>query len=431
MSNNSDIVFTPSARRAQVERGSADRYDKRIAAGFPERVTAELAAFIAELDTAFLATVSAAGAPYIQHRGGPKGFIKVLDDKTLGFADYAGNRQYITISNLADNDRAYLFLLDFAARRRMGLGPGAGGGRRSSIAGAPRRSELSRPPRARDPVHGRGMGCELSSTLPRASPKPRLPRPPLCCGIASRRWKRECAAASGGGRFAGIDPRACDFVITAPFPNDRAAPMFARKAVSGMNHDSYDDGYIRGILNTVKTIAMVGVSANTSRPSYFAFKYLHERGYRMIPVNPGLAGQELLGRKAYAKLADIPEPVDMVDIFRASQYALPIVQEALALTPRPQVIWMQLGVRNDEAARLAEATGLKVVMNRCPKIEYGRLSSEIAWMGVNTAPSRRRRLSCSAAASSAWRSSRITMAGGSTDAAQRAQTDDLRRPLIA
>jgi predicted pyridoxine 5'-phosphate oxidase superfamily flavin-nucleotide-binding protein len=119
MSNNSDIVFTPSARRAQVERGSADRYDKRIAAGFPERVTEELAAFIADLDTAFLATVSAAGAPYIQHRGGPKGFIKVLDDKTLGFADYAGNRQYITISNLADNDRAYLFLLDFAARRRI------------------------------------------------------------------------------------------------------------------------------------------------------------------------------------------------------------------------------------------------------------------------------------------------------------------------
>ena len=117
--NNSDIVFTPSARRAQAERGSADRYHKRIATGFPERVTAELAAFIAELDTAFLATVSAAGAPYIQHRGGPKGFIKVLDEKTLGFADYAGNRQYITISNLADNDRAYLFLLDFAGRRRI------------------------------------------------------------------------------------------------------------------------------------------------------------------------------------------------------------------------------------------------------------------------------------------------------------------------
>ncbi len=94
-------------------------YEKRLAAGFPDRVTNELAAFIAGLDTAFLATVSAAGAPYIQHRGGPKGFIKVLDDKTLGFADYAGNRQYITLSNLAENERAYLFLLDFAARRRI------------------------------------------------------------------------------------------------------------------------------------------------------------------------------------------------------------------------------------------------------------------------------------------------------------------------
>jgi uncharacterized protein len=119
--NNSDIVFTSAARRAQIERGSAQAYDKRVAAGFPDRVTPDLAAFIGELDTAFLATVSPAGAPYIQHRGGPKGFIKLLDDKTLGFADHAGNRQYITISNLAENDRAYLFLLDFAARRRIKL----------------------------------------------------------------------------------------------------------------------------------------------------------------------------------------------------------------------------------------------------------------------------------------------------------------------
>jgi uncharacterized protein len=121
MSNNSDIVFTPAARRAQAARGSARVYEKRIAAGFPDRVTPELAAFIGELDTAFLATVSAAGAPYIQHRGGPKGFIKVIDDKTLGFADYAGNRQYITLSNLAENDRAYLFLLDFGRQRRIKL----------------------------------------------------------------------------------------------------------------------------------------------------------------------------------------------------------------------------------------------------------------------------------------------------------------------
>ena len=121
MTNNSDVVFPPAARRAQAERGSARAYDKRIAAGFPDRVTPELAAFIAALDTAFLGTVSGAGAPYIQHRGGPMGFIKVLDEKTLGFADFAGNRQYITISNLAENDRAYLFLLDFARQRRIKL----------------------------------------------------------------------------------------------------------------------------------------------------------------------------------------------------------------------------------------------------------------------------------------------------------------------
>jgi uncharacterized protein len=151
-----------------------------------------------------------------------------------------------------------------------------------------------------------------------------------------------------------------------------------------MNHDAYPDSYIRGILNTVKTIAMVGASEKENRPSYFAFKYLLERGYHMIPVNPGHAGEIMLGQKTYARLSDIPEPIDMVDIFRASQYALPIVQEALSLKPRPQVIWMQLGIRNDEAAALAEANGMKVVMNRCPKIEYGRLSSEIAWIGVNT-----------------------------------------------
>jgi uncharacterized protein len=121
MTNNSDIVFPHAARRAQTQRGSARGYEKRIAAGFPDRVTPELSAFIAELDTAFFGTVSAVGAPYIQHRGGPKGFIKVLDDKTLGFADYAGNRQYITISNLAENDRAHLFLLDFARQRRIKL----------------------------------------------------------------------------------------------------------------------------------------------------------------------------------------------------------------------------------------------------------------------------------------------------------------------
>ena len=188
-----------------------------------------------------------------------------------------------------------------------------------------------------------------------------------------------------------------------------------------MDHDNYDDGYIRGILNTVKTIAMVGVSANTSRPSYFAYKYLLERGYRMIPVNPVIAGQELLGRKVYAKLAEVPEPIDMVDIFRAPRYAVEIVEEALALTPRPQVIWMQLGIRNDEAAKLAEANGLKVVMNRCPKIEYGRLSSEIAWMGVNTRTLTAKKAQLFGRGIQRMALNRVTVAGGTTEAAMHAQ----------
>jgi predicted CoA-binding protein len=179
-----------------------------------------------------------------------------------------------------------------------------------------------------------------------------------------------------------------------------------------MNHDVYPDSLIRGILNTVKTIAMVGVSANTSRPSYFAFKYLLERGYRMIPVNPGLAGQELLGRQGYARLADIPEPVDMVDIFRASQFAGATVEEALALKPRPRVIWMQLGIRNDDAARLAEGAGLQVVMNRCPKIEYGRLSSEIGWMGVNTRTLTARKAQLTGRGVQRMALNRVTTAGG-------------------
>lgn len=153
---------------------------------------------------------------------------------------------------------------------------------------------------------------------------------------------------------------------------------------SAMNHDAYPDSYIRGILNTVKTVAMVGTSPKDNRPSYFAFKYLQGRGYRMIPVNPGQAGKTILGEKVYGTLTDIPEPVDMVDIFRSPEYVLPVVQEALALNPKPKVIWMQLTIRNDEAAALAEAAGVKVVMNRCPKIEYGRLSTEISWIGVNS-----------------------------------------------
>ncbi|HEV2630372.1 MAG TPA: pyridoxamine 5'-phosphate oxidase family protein [Pseudolabrys sp.] len=117
--NNASIVFTPAAQKAQAERGSARAYAARVAEGFPDTVTPELAKFIAEQDTVFLGTASADGAPYIQHRGGPPGFIKVIDEKTLGFADYRGNRQYITLANLSENDRAYLFLLDPARKQRI------------------------------------------------------------------------------------------------------------------------------------------------------------------------------------------------------------------------------------------------------------------------------------------------------------------------
>ena len=153
-----------------------------------------------------------------------------------------------------------------------------------------------------------------------------------------------------------------------------------------MNHDAYPDEYITGILEDCRVIAMVGASANVSRPSYFAMKYLLGKGYVVHPVNPTLVGRELLGQAAFADLAEVPAPVDMVDVFRSSEAALEVTQQAIALRDRLgiKVVWMQLGVRNDEAARLAEAAGLKVVMNRCPKIEYGRLSGEIGWAGVNS-----------------------------------------------
>ena len=151
-----------------------------------------------------------------------------------------------------------------------------------------------------------------------------------------------------------------------------------------MNHDRYDDSYISGILNSVRSVAIVGASANDVRPSYFVAKYLIDKGFEVYPVNPGQAGREILGRMTYAKLADVPVPIDMVDIFRPSAAVPAIVDEVLALDPLPQVIWMQLTVRHDEAAAKAEATGIKVVMNRCPKIEYARLSGEISWNGVNS-----------------------------------------------
>ena len=145
---------------------------------------------------------------------------------------------------------------------------------------------------------------------------------------------------------------------------------------------AYSDAKIRRILATVRTIAMVGASTNWNRPSYFVMKYLQGKGYRVIPVNPTAAGQELQGEQVYASLRDIPDKIDMVDIFRASEAVPPIVEDAIAIGAK--VVWMQLGVRNDAAAARAEAAGLDVIMNRCPKIEFGRLGGELSWSGVNS-----------------------------------------------
>ncbi len=148
-----------------------------------------------------------------------------------------------------------------------------------------------------------------------------------------------------------------------------------------MAEDTYSNVYIRDILTRYRSFAFVGASPNPSRPSYFAMKYLMAKGFHVIPVNPGHAPGEILGQKVYASLADIEEPIEVVDIFRTSEAALGTTREAIAIGAK--VVWMQLGVRNEEAASLAEAAGLKVVMNCCPKIEYGRLSGEIGWVGVN------------------------------------------------
>lgn len=152
-----------------------------------------------------------------------------------------------------------------------------------------------------------------------------------------------------------------------------------------MQHDTYSDTYIAGVLGDVKSIALVGASANTSRPSYFVLKYMLAKGYAVVPINPGLAGQEILGQRVVASLADLDQPIDMVDIFRSSDAALEVTREAIRLKDKLGLtaVWMQLTVFNQQAADEAEAVGLRVVMNRCPKIEYGRLSGEIGWAGVN------------------------------------------------
>ena len=158
-----------------------------------------------------------------------------------------------------------------------------------------------------------------------------------------------------------------------------------------MNHDSYSDEYLRGILRRTKTIAMVGASPNWNRPSYFVMKYLQSKGFRVIPVNPRAVGEEILGEPVAASLVEVGVPIDLVDVFRTSDAAPAIVEDAIRIGAK--TVWMQIGVRHDAAAARAEAAGLDVVMNRCPKIEYSRLCGELGWSGVNTGilSSRRRK----------------------------------------
>ncbi|MFQ5973239.1 MAG: CoA-binding protein [Alphaproteobacteria bacterium] len=144
----------------------------------------------------------------------------------------------------------------------------------------------------------------------------------------------------------------------------------------------YPDWLIRRILRDTNTIAMVGVSPRWIRPSYFAMKYLQTKGYTVVPVNPRAAGEEILGEPVYASLLDVPGKVDLVDIFRRADQVGPVVDEAIEIGA--PVAWMQLGIRNDEVAARAEAAGLTVIMNRCVKIEYGRLTGELGWQGINT-----------------------------------------------
>ncbi|MHA1570949.1 MAG: CoA-binding protein [Alphaproteobacteria bacterium] len=158
-----------------------------------------------------------------------------------------------------------------------------------------------------------------------------------------------------------------------------------------MSHETYSDDRLRGIFDKVQVIAMVGASPNWNRPSHFVMKYLQLKGFRVIPVNPRAAGERILGEEVHASLAEVPGRIDMVDIFRSSHEALGITEQAVAREAK--VVWMQIGVSNHEAAKMAEKAGLDMVMNRCPKIEYSRLNGELGWGGFNSGiiSSKRRR----------------------------------------
>ncbi|MFD0915639.1 CoA-binding protein [Pseudahrensia aquimaris] len=159
--------------------------------------------------------------------------------------------------------------------------------------------------------------------------------------------------------------------------------MFYLAPVNVVDHDLYDDDWLKGILQSVKSVAIIGASANQVRPSFFVAKYMATKGYDIFPINPGQAGKEIAGAMTYASLADLPQPPDMVDIFRRAEALPGIVSEIMALPELPKVVWLQLGIRDDAIAAALEMAGIQVVQNRCPKIEYARLCGEIGWTGFN------------------------------------------------
>lgn len=182
-----------------------------------------------------------------------------------------------------------------------------------------------------------------------------------------------CADAGSVGRQDEADPcyRSPDRIEM------RLCVRSAGIGTETMNHDEYEDTDIAAILKRVRTVAVLGASANPARPSHGVTRFLIGKGYEVYPVNPGLAGNDLLGRPVYARLAEVPVPIDMVDIFRNVRAVPGIAEEVLRLEPLPQVVWMQLAIRDDEAAARLEAAGITVVMNRCPAIEYPRLARYI------------------------------------------------------
>jgi predicted CoA-binding protein len=217
-------------------------------------------------------------------------------------------------------------------------------------------------------------GCKIASTTRGAKTAAR--------DAAATRARQQAGAAKGNPKSRA--PARKKAAAGKKPPAKRVAG--SRRPAGLARHEWYSDSHIRGILKNVRSIAFVGASTRWLRPSYYAMKYLQKKGFKIIPINPARGGDTVLGERVYASLKEFPGTIDMVDIFRTSEEAGKITDAAIAVAKDKEVkvLWMQLGVRDDEAAARAEAAGLTVIMNRCPKIEYGRLSGELSTAGINS-----------------------------------------------